>query len=144
MLKSHIFSIRFIYSIHVIKKRLGHAQIGLLKSSDQHPRPIHMGVPPGPSAVQGPKFNRQPSKKIFFTVSRQKYRQILTVKKFQGITNLTISADLYGDSCPWKKSLNSKKNVPCFSKKLFLEIMNVFGNFISERPRKPPKHNSSY
>ena len=47
-----------------VKKRLGHAQIGLLKRSDQHPRPIHMEVPPGPSAVKGPKFNRQPSKKL--------------------------------------------------------------------------------
>ena len=46
-----------------VKKRLGHAQIGLLKRSDQHPRCIHMVVPPGPSAVKGPKFNRKPSKK---------------------------------------------------------------------------------
>ena len=76
-----------------VKKRLGHAQIGLLKRSDQHPRRIHM------VAVKGPKFNRKPSKKLFFTVNRQKYRLILAVKKFQGITNLTISADLYGDSC---------------------------------------------
>ena len=82
-----------------VKKRMGHAQIGLLKRSDQHPRRIHMVVPPGPSAVKGPKFNRKPSKKLLFTVNRQKYRLILTVKKFQGITNLTISADLYGDSC---------------------------------------------
>ena len=82
-----------------VKKRLGLVQIGLLKRSDQHSRPIHMEVSPGPSAVKGPKFNRQPSKKLFFTVNRQKYRLILTVKKFQGITNLTISADLYGDSC---------------------------------------------
>ena len=62
MLKSHIFSIRFIYSIHVIKKRLGHAQIGLLKSSDQHPRPIHMGAP----------RDRQPSKAQNLTVNRRK------------------------------------------------------------------------
>ena len=47
-----------------VKKRLGHAQIGLLKRSDQHPRRIHM------VAVKGPKFNRKPSKKLFFTVNR--------------------------------------------------------------------------
>ena len=32
----------------------------------------------------------------FFTVIRQKYRLILTVKKFPGISNLTFSADLHG------------------------------------------------
>ena len=45
-----------------VKKRLGHAQIGLLKRSDQHPRCIHMVVPPG----------RQPSKAQSLTVNRRK------------------------------------------------------------------------
>ena len=57
--KNVYFQIRFIYSIQFkfrpglnwsllgVKKRLGHAQIGLLLGSDEHPRSFHMGVPPG-------------------------------------------------------------------------------------------------
>ena len=57
----YIFLIRFIYSIHIIqvfsfvcvltwsllgvKKSLGHAQIGLLKTSDEDPHPFHMRSP---------------------------------------------------------------------------------------------------
>ena len=43
------------------------------------------------------KFNRKPSKKVLFTVNRQKCGLILTVKTFQGISkNVTFSADLLG------------------------------------------------
>ena len=41
-------------------------------------------------------------------------RQI-TVKKFQGIPNLTISADLYGHLAP-EESLNWKNQFPCSQK----------------------------
>ena len=37
------------WSLLGVKKRLGHAQIGLLLGSDEHPRSFHMGVPPGPN-----------------------------------------------------------------------------------------------
>lgn len=36
----------------------------------------------------GLKINRQPSKKLFFSVNHQKCRSRLTVKKFQSISNL--------------------------------------------------------
>ena len=36
----------------------------------------------------------------FFTVNRQKCRVISTVKTFQGISNLTILADLHGLLAP--------------------------------------------
>ena len=47
------------------------------------------------SAVKGPQ--NQPSKKakLFSTVYCEKCRFILTVKKFQSVSNLTISADLH-------------------------------------------------
>ena len=47
------------------------------------------------------EINHQPSKKVvFFAVNRQKCRLILTVKKFQGFSVLTISADLHGPLAP--------------------------------------------
>ena len=48
------------------------------------------------------EINHQPSKKVvfFFTVNRQKCRLILIVKKFQGFSVLTISADLHGPLAP--------------------------------------------
>ena len=48
----------------------------------------------------GLKFNRQRSKKVIFTVNRKKSRLILTVKKFQGTSNLSISANLHGLHAP--------------------------------------------
>ena len=47
---------------------------------------------------------------LFFTVSHQKCRLVLTVKKFQGISNLalfSISADLHGPLAP-EQSPNRK------------------------------------
>ena len=42
----------------------------------------------------GLKFNCQRSKKVIFTVNREKCRLILIVKQFQGISNFSISANL--------------------------------------------------
>ena len=57
----------------------------------------------------------------FFTVIRQKYRLILTVKKFPGISNLTFSADLHGilaseESFNWKNQFPWSQNTlsTCF------------------------------
>jgi len=56
----------------------------------------------------GLKFNRQPNvKKGYFLPS--------TVKTFQRISNLTISADLHGLLAP-KESLNGKNQFPCSQK----------------------------
>ena len=41
----------------------------------------------------GLTVNRQ--KKFIFTLNRQKFIALLTVETFQGISNLTISADLH-------------------------------------------------
>ena len=62
-------------------------------------------------------------KSWFFAVSRQKCRLKLTVKKFQGISNLTISADLKGF---WLlKNLKTGKNSFRFLKRLFLDITSA-------------------
>ena len=89
----------------------------------------------------GLKFNCQRSKKVIFTVNREKCRLMLIVKKFQGISNLSISANL---SRSWR--LISKLEKP------FLDItraslefclyLKIFQNFLTKRLRKPPKHNS--
>ena len=50
--------------------------------------------------------------RLFFTVNRQKCTVILTVKAFQGIGNLTISAYLHGLLAP-EESLRSKNHEPC-------------------------------
>ena len=66
------------------------------------------------------------------------------------ISNLTISADLHGLMAP-EESLHLKNHCPCcqnpLSKhyktlQLNLLYLKIFGNFISERLRQPPKHNS--
>ena len=49
------------------------------------------------------------------TVSRQKCRVILTVKTFQAILNLAISADLHGLLAP-KESPHLKNHGPCCQK----------------------------
>ena len=46
---------------------------------------------------------------FLFTVNRQKCRLILTVKKFQGFSVLTISADLHGPLAP-EESLRNYNN----------------------------------
>ena len=53
--------------------------------------------------------NRPPSKKVIFTVNRQ---------KFQVISNLTISPDLNGHLAP-EESLNWKEQFPCSQKESF-------------------------
>ena len=53
----------------------------------------------------GLKFNRQPSKNVICYRQSPKRRLILTVKKFEGISNLFISADLHGILAP-EQSLN--------------------------------------
>ena len=60
-------------------------------------------------------FNRRPSKRLFFTVNRQKCTVILTVKAFQGIANLTISADIHGLLAP-EESFGLKNHQPCCQK----------------------------
>ena len=63
--------------------------------------------------------NHQPSKKVvLYGQFLQKCRLTLTVKKFQGISNLTISADLHGILAP-KEFLNWKNQRPCSQKHTF-------------------------
>ena len=38
------------------------------------------------------KFNRQASKRAIFTINRQKEQLLLAVKRFNGLSNITISA----------------------------------------------------
>ena len=65
------------------------------------------------------------------------------------ISNLTISADLHGLLAP-EEFLHLKNYRPCCQKHSLwtsqdlttLLYLKIFGNFICERPRQPPKHNS--
>ena len=50
--------------------------------------------------------------RLFFIFNLQKCTVILTVKTFQGIANLTISADLHGLLAP-EESLHLKNHWPC-------------------------------
>ena len=61
---------------------------------------------------------------IFFTANPQKCWLILTLKKIQGTSNLTISPDFHGILAPEQyESLNWKNTqVPMLSKTLFLHI----------------------
>ena len=59
----------------------------------------------------------------FFTVIRQKYRLILTVKKLPGISNLTFSADLHGILAS-EESFNWKNQFPC-SQTLSLRALDI-------------------
>ena len=97
----------------------------------------------------GLKFNRRPTKKVIFTVNRQKCRLIITINKFPDISNLTISADLHGPLAPeeflnWKSQFScSQKHSPLTLQKLATCLyLRLFRNFIGERPRQPQKHNS--
>ena len=76
--------------------------------------------------------NRQ---KKFFTVNRQECRLKLTVRKFQDISNLTISADLHGIVAP-KESVKWKNQFPCSQKTLFLDITRPYNLLISENTPK--------
>ena len=60
----------------------------------------------------GLKFNSQSSKRLFFTVNRQKCRLILHI---QGISNLTFSADLHRILAP-EETLNWKNQFLCSQK----------------------------
>ena len=62
---------------------------------------------------------------FFFTVNRQKCRLILTVKKFQVIANLTISADFQGILAP-QESLKWKNQFPCPEKTLLKTLKLAF------------------
>ena len=88
---------------------------------------------------------------LFFTVSHHKCRLVLTVKKFQGISNLAfflvfqlIFMDLW-----LLNNLQTGKPVPTFSKHSFKTLqhlstclyLKIFRNFTSKRPRQPPTHN---
>ena len=80
----------------------------------------HNGVNRQPS--NGLKFNRQ--KRTFFTVKRLKCRVILTAKAFQGISNLTILADLHGLLAP-EKCLNWKNLGPCSQKQSLWTLQDL-------------------
>ena len=78
------------------------------------------------SRANGLEINRQPSKNVFFfTVNCQKGRLILTVRKFQGILTLTISADIHRLLVS-EESLNWKNQFPCSQKPLFLDIRRPY------------------
>ena len=78
--------------------------------------------------LNGVKFNRQPSKKVVFSVNCQKLRVILTVKTFQGISNPAISADLHG-LLALEESVNLKTHRAMFSKTLSLNSTRPY-NFV--------------
>ena len=94
----------------------------------------------------GLKFNRQPSKTVIFLPSTVK-----NAEKFQqNISNLaflSISADFHGLLAPedWIASVKLENQfLGQFSKTDSFYIvplyLKLFPNFVSERPRKPPKH----
>ena len=72
-----------------------------------------------PSVVQQPDNSPSTVKRCYIQVNRQKCSLRLTVKKFRGVSNLTISADLDGAPAP-KEFLNWKKTFSC-QKTLFLD-----------------------
>ena len=71
-------------------------------------------------------------KRVIFTLNRQKCRLMLTVKKFQDISNLIISADLPELLSP-KEFQNLKSHAaPMFSKTLPLDITRPHNLLISK------------
>ena len=64
-------------------------------------------------------------KRFLFTVNCQKGRLILTVRKFQGILNLTISAVIHRLLVS-EESLAWKNQFPCSQKPLFLDIRRPY------------------
>ena len=66
---------------------------------------------------------------IYLTFNRQKCSLRLTVKMFQGVSNLTVSADLHGSPAP-KEFLNWKDQFSC-PKTLFLDNTVPYNLLIS-------------
>ena len=64
------------------------------------------------------QFTVSRQKMLYSTVNRQKYSLRLTVKKFLGVSNLTVSADLDGIPAP-KEFLNWKNQFSCQKKHSF-------------------------
>ena len=62
--------------------------------------------------------NRRPPKKRFFYIIII-FFLTLTVKKFQGISNLTISADLHRILAPKLRFSKLEKTIPMFLKTVF-------------------------
>ena len=83
--------------------------------------------------------NRQPLKKVNFTVNRQKCRVILS-KSFNAFHRLTILADLHWHLAP-AESLNWKNRFPCCQKHSLQTSIyqEIFQNFIGEWPNQPPE-----
>ena len=80
------------------------------------------------------RVNRQPSKRLLFTVNRQKCKLILIVQKFQGISVLLflvfqlIIMDFWLLKNPaphWKTSSHVLKNTPSRHYKTLLEIAYI-------------------
>ena len=76
------------------------------------------------------KFNHRPSRKVI-TYNRQKCRVILTVKTFQCIANLIISADLRRLLAPELRISELEKPRAVFSKTLSLNITIPYNFLIS-------------
>ena len=82
------------------------------------------------SRQTGLKFNHRPSRKVI-TYNRQKCRVILTVKTFQCIANLIISADLRRLLAPELRISELEKPRAVFSKTLSLNITIPYNFLIS-------------
>ena len=78
---------------------------------------VSMGLSVSRQTAQQFTVNLQ--KMLYLTFNRQKCRLRLTVKKFQTVSNLTISAYLHGIPAP-KEFLNWKNQFSC-PKTLFLD-----------------------
>ena len=86
---------------------------------------------------------------FFLTPISNKFRLILTVKKFQGISDLTLLSGRHGLPTPEGIS-KLEKLVTMLSKKIpktitlpyILLNLKILSILYSERPRQPPKHNS--
>ena len=84
---------------------------------------------PGMKVSMGFIVSRQTA--LRFTVNRQQCRLRLTVKTFQGVSNLTISADL--DGIPAPKEFLNWENQFSWSKILFLDSTIPYNLLISEK-----------
>ena len=73
----------------------------------------------------------------------------INAQKFQGISNLNISADLHGRLAP-EEPFSWKNQFPCSQKHSLKTLkdlitclhLKMFVNFKSERPSQSPKYNS--
>ena len=95
----------------------------------------------------GLKINRQPSKKLFFSVNHQKCRSRLTVKKFQSISNLKSHYFTgWSSRNSGSKGISKLENrFPCSQTKTSFKTLQylttclyvkIFRNFISEQTVK--------